>query len=111
MPPEPVAVTLSPATTLPSIVLCGVHVDDEDMKTLVDLLLRVGRADNLSAAATIEAGLAEGAGAVDLSEAGCTTVLGVPVARILREAWQTTRAPRHVDPAEKSFHGRRRSTS
>ena len=39
--------------------LCGIHVDDENLKTLVDLLLRVSRADNLPAAATIEAGLAE----------------------------------------------------
>ena len=59
------------------MVLCGVHVDDDDLKTLVDLLLRVGRADDLSAAATIEAGLAEGADAIDLSQAGCAAVLGV----------------------------------
>ena len=59
------------------MVLCGVHVDDDDLKTLVDLLLRVGRADNLSAAATIEAGLAEGANVIDLSQAGCAAVLGV----------------------------------
>ncbi len=59
------------------MVLCGVHVDDDDLKTLVDLLLRVGRADDLSAAATIEARLAEGADAIDLTESDCTAVLGV----------------------------------
>ncbi len=59
------------------MLLCGIDVADDDLKTLVDLLLRVGRADDLLAASTIELALEQGADAVDLTEASRTAVLGV----------------------------------
>ena len=64
-------------TTISGVQLCGIYVDDDDLKTLVDLLLRVGRAEDLSAAAAIEGGLQAGADGIDLTPAGCTAVLGV----------------------------------
>jgi hypothetical protein len=59
------------------MLLCGINVDDDGLKILVDLLLRVGRADDLFTAATIELAITEGADALDLTEASCTAVLGV----------------------------------
>ena len=64
-------------STISRVRLCGTYVDKDDLKTLVDLLLRVGRAEDLSAAAAIEAGIQEGADAIDLTPAGCTAVLAV----------------------------------
>ena len=55
----------------------GVSISDGDARTLVDLLTRVGRADDLAVASVIEYALAERIGQVDLSEAGGSAVLGV----------------------------------
>ena len=55
----------------------GISISDSDARTLVDLLMRVGRADDLSVASVIEYALAERISRVDLSEAGGSAVLGV----------------------------------
>lgn len=57
--------------------LAGIHVNEADVKTLVDLLLRVGRADDLTAAAALERGLAINAVIVALSLNDCNAILGV----------------------------------
>ena len=57
--------------------LNGVPISDSDARTLVDLLMRLGRADDLSAASVIEYALAERIRRVDLSEAGAPAVVGV----------------------------------
>ena len=56
--------------------LNGAPISDSDARTLVDLLMRVGRADDLSAASVIEYALAERIQSVDLSEARAAAVLG-----------------------------------
>ena len=52
----------------------SIRIRVEDARTLVDLLLRQGAADDLSAATAIETGLAEGGADVDLSNAGLRAV-------------------------------------
>lgn len=55
----------------------GMRVIRDDAHTLVDLLLRVGRAEDLSASAAIEAALTQRAVLVNLSAAGSDAVLAV----------------------------------
>jgi hypothetical protein len=57
--------------------LAGIPVNEADCKTLIDLLLRVGRAADLTAAAAIERGLAIDAKIVALSIADRNAILGV----------------------------------
>ena len=57
--------------------LYGIPVTEEDCRTLVDLLLRVGRADDLTAAATIEHGLEAEAELIALPLEQRDAILGV----------------------------------
>ena len=57
--------------------LAGIPLMDDDARTLVDLLLRVGRADDLSDAAAIERGLAVEAKLIALTTSERTAILGV----------------------------------
>ena len=57
--------------------LAGIPINEADCRTLVDLLLRVGRADDLAAAAALERGLAIDATIVALSTRDRRAILGV----------------------------------
>ncbi len=57
--------------------LYGVAVSDDDARTLIDLLLRVGRADDLSAAVMIEKGVERELHAVALTPGERDAILGV----------------------------------
>lgn len=57
--------------------LAGIPVSDPDARTLVDLLLRVGRHDDLTAAATIEHALTQPLVIAPLTPDERTAVLGV----------------------------------
>ncbi len=57
--------------------LAGIPINEAARKTLVDLLLRVGRADDLMAAAAIEQGLVVDATTVALSDIDRRAILGV----------------------------------
>jgi hypothetical protein len=57
--------------------LVGIEVSDADCHTLVDLLLRVGRADDLNLAARIDRNLEREARIMALSPDECTRLLGV----------------------------------
>lgn len=57
--------------------LVGIDVQPEDCRTLVDLLLRVGRADDLELAGRIDRGLENETRILALSSAERTTLLGV----------------------------------
>ena len=52
----------------------GISVRAEDARTLIHRLLRQGTADDLSAATTIETGLADGGADVDLGNTGLRAV-------------------------------------
>lgn len=56
--------------------LAGNHVRENDCHTLIDMLLRIGRADYLDAVAVIE-GLALDAKIIALNAAQRTAILGV----------------------------------
>ncbi len=60
-----------------SVRLAGIPINEADCKTLVDLLLRVCRADDLVATAAIERGLAINADIVALSITDRRAILGV----------------------------------
>jgi hypothetical protein len=57
--------------------LAGIPINKADCRTLVDLLLRVGREDDLAAAAAIERGLATDATIIALSTSDRRAILGV----------------------------------
>jgi hypothetical protein len=57
--------------------LAGIEVSDPDCRALADLLLRVGRADDLNLAARIERNLEREARIMALSPEECTRLLGV----------------------------------
>ncbi len=57
--------------------LAGIQINEADCRTLVDMLLRVGRADDLTAAAAIERGLGIDATIAALSIADRRAILGV----------------------------------
>lgn len=57
--------------------LAGIPISDDDLRTIVDLLLRLGRADDLDLAARLERGLTEGTKLLALTHAERDTLLSV----------------------------------